>query len=85
MEITNKAPARAITVEVNNQAVTFEVHKANGAEIKATAIAQGVQIQPDFVLSELVGQGQYKPVRDDEEVTLHPHQAFRAVAPDDNS
>lgn len=78
-------PAHPITVSVNERDVQFPDRKATGAEIKAAAIAQGVQVQPDFALFELKGQGTLKQVADDEQVTLHPNQKFRAVAPDDNS
>lgn len=75
----------AVIVKVNGHDVTFHVHKALGAVIKATAIAQGVPIQQDFALFEVKGPGHLDPVPDDKEVALHPNQAFRAVAPDDNS
>jgi len=73
-----------VTVTVNNQPVNFADHKTNGAGIKATAIAQSVQIQQDFNLFEVHGSN-LKPVADNDNVTLHPNQEFRAVAPDDNS
>jgi hypothetical protein len=63
----------------------FNERKATGAEIKTTAIGQGVPIQPDFALFELREHGVLKPVGDRDQVTLHPNQKFRAVAPDDNS
>jgi len=74
-----------LTVLVNNQPVVFHKKKDTGAEIKAAAIAQGVQIQSDFALFEVKGPGHLKPVGDDEAVTLHERESFRAVAPDDNS
>lgn len=74
-----------ITVLVNERPVIFHQHKASGAEVKATAIAQGVSIQPDFNLFEEKGHGTLKPVGDHDTVTLHPHQEFVAIAPDDNS
>jgi hypothetical protein len=74
-----------ITVTVNERPVVFHQRKADGAEIKASAIQQGVPIQQDFALFEVKGAGQLKPVGDSDEVTLHEHQKFRAVAPDDNS
>lgn len=79
------ASAHTITVLVNERPVVFHRHKATGAEIKATAIAQGVSIQPDFNLFEEKGHGTLKPVGDHDTVTLHPHQEFVATAPDDNS
>ena len=74
-----------ITVSVNEHPVKFHHRDATGAEIKATAIAQGVHIQPDFVLFEVKGHGSLKQVADHETVKLHEHEKFRAVAPDDNS
>lgn len=77
--------SKTITVTVNKRPVTFPDHKTTGRDIKLTAIAQGVPIQADFALFEVKGQGKLKPVADDESVTLHPNQEFRAVGPDDNS
>ena len=79
------AVERTITVTVNNRPVVFEQHKATGLEIKQAAIAQHVPIQADFALFEVKGQAPLKQVGDDEVVTLHPHQQFRAIGPDDNS
>jgi hypothetical protein len=76
---------RVVTVSVNARPVVFEEHRQTGASVKSTAIAQGVPIQQDFALFEVKGQGRLIPVMDDEQVTLHPRQQFRAVAPDDNS
>ena len=75
----------SITVTVNGRDVSFQVRRVTGTEIKKTAIAQGVAIQQDFALFEVKGGGNLKPVRDDEVVELHDKEAFRAVAPDDNS
>ncbi len=83
MEITEKV--KAITVTVNNRPVEFTVHKATGAEIKATAISQEVPIQQDFQLFEVREHEPLKPIRDDEVVNLHDGLKFRATAPDDNS
>ena len=58
---------------------------ATGAEIKATAIEQGVQIQADFILFEVQGHGSLKQIADHEQIALHEREKFRAVAPDDNS
>ncbi len=78
------AKPRAITISVNGQPVHLNVHKATGASIKATAITQGVAIEQDFMLFLVHGE-KLQPIADDEEITLHPRQEFRAVAPDDNS
>jgi outer membrane protein assembly factor BamA len=74
-----------ITVTVNERPVIFDQHQTSGLEIKRTAIAQGLPIQEDFVLFEVKGPGHLKPIEDAEPVTLHNHQAFRAVTPDDKS
>jgi hypothetical protein len=76
---------KTITVVVNTKPVIFEEHKQTGLQIKTTAIAQGVAIQADFPLFEVHGPHNLQPIGDRELVTLHPHQEFRAVAPDDNS
>ena len=66
-------------------AVRVEGPKSTGLAIKEAAIAQGVSIQLDFVLSEEVGDRRTKVIGDKDEVTVHPHAKFIAVAPDDNS
>lgn len=76
---------QTIVVSVNNREVAFHERQVTGAQLKTTAISQGVQIQPDFPLFEILGHSQQKPIDDTEIVHLHPHQDFRAVAPDDNS
>jgi hypothetical protein len=75
----------SLTVTVNGREVLFHVRRPTGAEIKATAISQGVVIQQDFALFEVKGPSHLKPVTDDDVIELHNKQAFRAVAPDDNS
>ena len=77
----------SITVKVNNRDVIFDQNKATGLEIKQAAIAQGVSnVQLDFVLTEKLGNSNnFKTIGDTDEVTLHPNQEFRLVAPDDTS
>lgn len=77
--------AKVVTVKVNNRPVIFQDHKVTGLEIKRTAIEQGVAIQEDFNLFRVKGGGGLDPVRDDDKVTLHKDEEFRATAPDDNS
>jgi len=83
MELEDKV--KTITVAVNTKPVEFKLHKATGAEIKATAISQGVRIQQDFLLFEIREHAPLKPIRDDEIVELRDGLKFRATAPDDNS
>lgn len=79
------AKKHVVTVTVNEQPVTLEGHKATGAQIKAAAIAQGVHIQPNFVLQEELPNGTSRIVGDSDEVHLREHLRFTAIAPDDNS
>ena len=82
----SKTKKNDIIVKVNTIDIIFDSNKATGSNIKSTAIQQGVEIQPDFNLFVILGNGgKLKPIKDDEIVTLHPNQEFRAVAPDDNS
>lgn len=75
----------AVTVTVNEQPVKLHGHTASGAEIKAAAIAQGVHIQPNFVLQEELPNGTSRIVGDNDQVHLREHLRFTAIAPDDNS
>ena len=74
-----------IVVKVNNRDVVFQKRQVTGAEIKSTAISQGVPIQQDFQLFEVRPAFPLKPIRDDEVVNLQGGEQFRATAPDDNS
>jgi hypothetical protein len=76
---------RETEIIVNERAVRIAGHKASGLEIKRSAIAQGVSIHLDFVLSEEIGQHQSRIVGDKDIVELHSGSSFIAVAPDDNS
>ena len=78
-------PVHQVEILVNEKKVTLPGPKATGLQVKEAAIAQGVNIQLDFVLSEEFGERRSKIVGDTDEVTLHPGQHFTAVAPDDNS
>jgi hypothetical protein len=78
-------PEHTVTVHVNNKPVEVPAPKATGREIKAAAIAAGVKIQADFVLSEELPNGKSKIVGDDDSVTVNPQSRFLAIAPDDNS
>jgi len=74
-----------ITVIVNQRSVVFSQSMATGLEIKQAAIQQGVSIQEDFVLFEVVAEGSLDQIGDCDSVTLREGQVFRATAPDDNS
>ncbi len=74
-----------IVVSVNEQPVKLHGHSATGMEIKLAAIAQGVQIQANFVLQEELPNGTSKIIGDNDRVHLREDLRFTAIAPDDNS
>lgn len=78
-------PDVEVIIEVNNQPVTVRGPRLTGLEIKQAAIAQGIQIQPDFVLSKLLPNGKSRIIGDDDVVTVNKNTNFRAIANDDNS
>ena len=85
---TETAPddhSHVVTVTVNEQPVQLRGQTATGAQIKATAIAQGVLIQQNFVLQEELPNGTSRVIGDSDVVHLRPHLRFTAIAPDDNS
>jgi hypothetical protein len=85
LRFTAHAKKHVVTVTVNEQPVKLEGHEATGAQIKAAAIAQGVLIQPNFVLQEELPNGTSRVIGDNDEVRLREHLRFTAIAPDDNS
>ena len=77
---------KTLVIKVNNLPVTMQEKEATGLEVKVAAIAQGVTIQRDFVLSMLVGHsGKTKIIGDDDMVHLSQNSRFTAIAHDDNS
>jgi len=76
---------KGVVVRVNEQPVTIEGKETTGAGIKAAAIAQGVHIEPNFVLQEELPNGTSQIVGDNDPVHLRPHLRFTAIQPDDNS
>lgn len=85
--IANPGAPQTHTVEisVNGHPVQIEGPRVTGLQIKETAIAQGVPIQVDFILSEELPNHQTKIIGDSDIVTVHPHSKFLAIANDDNS
>lgn len=74
-----------IQIVVNERPVTVLGPRITGLAIKEAAIAQGVPIHLDFVLTLELNDRQSRPVPDDEVVTVHPGSRFLAIGPDDNS
>lgn len=73
------------TVTVNEQQVQLHGTTATGGQIKTAAVAQGVQIQLNFVLQQELPNGTSQVIGDDDVVRLHQHLRFTAITPDDNS
>jgi Multiubiquitin len=74
-----------VQVLVNGQKVILHQSEATGAEIKVAAIAAGVTIQPDFVLSEVLHSGKQKMVPNDKKIHVKDGDEFWAIPGDDNS
>lgn len=74
-----------IEVLVNFKPVRLTERRLTGLAIKQAAIDQGVQIQQDFVLFELLAHDRRELIRDNENVEARPGERFEAVPGDDNS
>jgi len=77
--------SRPFEVTVNDRPVTLDEHRMTGNQIKAAAIRQGVPIKEDFVLSEVLPNGEQREVPNESPVEVHPREAFWAIPGDDNS
>src|SRR5438445_10519115 len=75
-----------VTVKVNTKPVTLPAHRVSGRQVKEAAIAQGVNIQLDFLLTLEAHEGQpARTVGDDETITVTKHSEFSANDGDDDS
>lgn len=74
-----------IHIFVNEQPVAIADKKQTGMSIKQAAIAQGVGIQLDFVLSIERGGGKTELVGDDDKINVKDGDRFLAIPNDDNS
>ncbi len=78
-------PPKQLHVIVNRKhTVTLHRSHQTGTSIKEAAIAQGVPIEMDFLLSRKDG-AKYSPVDDDDRIRVHNGDDFYAVDGDDNS
>lgn len=73
---------KPVTIIVNGVNVTVPHKETTGAAIIQAAIAAGLPIEADFVLYARHGD-EYRKIEPDEQITVHAHETFRAVAPDD--
>ncbi len=75
-----------VTVTVNTKAVVLPKHRVTGLEIKEAAIAQGVQIELDFILTLEAHDGKpAETIADDKTITVTKHSEFIANDGDDDS
>lgn len=74
-----------VTVLVNGKSVVLEKHRVTGLEIKQAAIAQGVEIELDFILVEERRNGDDRTIGNDDMITVTKNSVFTANAGDDNS
>jgi hypothetical protein len=74
-----------IPVFLNEKPVTLAGKDQTGLSIKQSAIAQGVGIQVDFVLSIERGGGKTELIGDNDQIEVHPNERFLAIPNDDNS
>lgn len=77
-------PNHTVHITLNRRPVTIHEPEQTGRSIKEAAIAQGVPIKIDFLLSFKRGQ-KFQPVGDDEHIRVHNNEEFRANDGDDNS
>ncbi|HEY2357772.1 MAG TPA: multiubiquitin domain-containing protein [Phenylobacterium sp.] len=78
-------PGQRITVHVNEQSVKLVGHVQTGLQIKQAAVAQGVKIELDFVLSEELSHDRTRIVVDDQKVAVTDKSRFDATPNDDQS
>jgi hypothetical protein len=77
---------RPVTVKVNTKPVVLPRRRVTGLEIKEAAIAQGVEIELDFILTlEAHGHKPAETIDDGETITVTEHSEFIANGGDDDS
>jgi Multiubiquitin len=76
----------SFTVTFNNRRVILTAHRVAGLAIKEAAIAQGIQIELDFLLTlEAFGGQPARTIDDNETITVTEHSVFKANDGDDDS
>jgi hypothetical protein len=78
--------AKVVTINVNNKPVSMTKGKHTGIEVKDAAIAAGLPVTRDFVLTELHGNNEpRKTIGNEDSVNIHDKSEFSLVADDDDS
>lgn len=78
-------PPKTIEIFVNGKPVNVPDKEVTGLEIKQAAIAQGLNIQLDFLVFRDLSNGQQVAVKDDELVKVHHKERFDILCNDDHS
>jgi len=81
----NEIQVHTTTITVNERPVPIDGPRVTGLAIKEAAIAAGVPIGLDFLLTEELPNGRARVVGDSDVVTVNKRSRFDAVAGDDNS
>ncbi len=77
---------KGVTVTVNQKPVFLTSHRVTGLDIKRAAVAQGVEIQEDFLLTLEAHAGHdARVIGDDEKIPVTAHSVFTANDGDDDS
>lgn len=85
-ELESEMRGTRVAVSVNTKPVTLTNHRVTGLEIKQAAIAQGVEIQEDFLLTLEAEPGRpARTIGDNETITVTKHSVFTANDVDDDS
>jgi hypothetical protein len=83
---TQEQERRPVTVHVNTKPVLLPRRLVTGLAIKEEAIAQGVEIELDFILTlEAHGHKPAETIDDEQTVTVTEHSQFTANDGDDDS
>jgi hypothetical protein len=80
-----KEEHRPVDVSVNKHLVRLPDRLVTGLQILEAAKAQGVKIDLDFQLWEVLGEGREHQIGDTDEIAVREGSRFKAIAPDDNS
>ena len=84
-ETEGAAKHEFVQIKVNERPVRIEGPRSTGLKVKEAAIAQGVEIQLDFILYLDLGGGHTKTIDNADPVTVHEGTTFTAIDNDDNS
>ena len=79
-----KTMSGSAEITINEKPVKIARERVTGAQIKAAAIEQGVQIHPDYNLWEELPDGNVREIYDTAEVDLREYRRFTAVPPGDH-